>query len=151
MRTLLRRDNELDRNARLRVRALEVENELRDVLATPARVRDRRGRREQRLVELLRRLDVPAVRAKGIGHLDKIRVVQRGPHLAPVLPLLDARDGAIARVVKHDRYRADPVLHRRLVTTNWLRTIAWTLRALLVCVALWALVSSFFCRPRPRL
>jgi hypothetical protein len=30
----------------------------------------------------------------------------------------------------------DPAAHRQLVRTNWLRTLAWTLRALLLLPAL---------------
>ena len=34
----------------------------------------------------------------------------------------------------------DPVVHQRLVTTNWMRTVAWSTRGLLV---LWVASSSF--------
>jgi len=34
----------------------------------------------------------------------------------------------------------DPVVHQRLVTTNWMRTVAWSTRGLLV---LWMAISSF--------
>lgn len=30
--------------------------------------------------------------------------------------------------------RFDPVLHRRLVSTNWIRTAAWSTRAIVLCV-----------------
>lgn len=52
---------------------------------------------------------------------------------------------AILQVPQHGRLARrgfDTAVHTRLVSGNWLRTIAWTLRALLVCVALWALVSD---------
>lgn len=34
----------------------------------------------------------------------------------------------------------DPIVHQRLVTTNWMRTVAWSMRGLLV---LWMAISSF--------
>jgi len=41
----------------------------------------------------------------------------------------------------HDRLsrQFDPLIHRRLVSTNWLRTVAWSLRGLL---ALWMVLMS---------
>jgi hypothetical protein len=48
---------------------------------------------------------------------------------------------ALVQVPLHDRLSAgfDPALHRRLVRTNWVRTIAWTVRGLLTG---WLLYTS---------
>ena len=32
----------------------------------------------------------------------------------------------------------DPVIHQKLVSTNWIRTVAWSLRALLVLYMIWS-------------
>jgi hypothetical protein len=38
----------------------------------------------------------------------------------------------------------DAETHRSLVNTNWIRTAAWTLRAVLVLWLLWLALKSFF-------
>jgi len=38
----------------------------------------------------------------------------------------------------------DPVVHRRLVSTNWLRTAVWSLRGLLVLWMVWSMTSDYF-------
>jgi len=35
----------------------------------------------------------------------------------------------------------DPAVHRRLVRTNWVRTVAWSLRGLLVLWMLWNVIT----------
>ncbi|MEE2971937.1 MAG: hypothetical protein VX672_02340 [Planctomycetota bacterium] len=41
----------------------------------------------------------------------------------------------------------DPAAHARLVGSNWIRTIAWTLRGLLLAGAAWPLLSALEARP----
>lgn len=74
-------------------------------------------------------------------------VVDPPADVAPLLPLFAAAAMAVAygvtafvSVPLHARltHRWDPVAHRRLVATNWIRTAAWTLRAVLVAAILLA-------------
>ena len=50
---------------------------------------------------------------------------------------------AFLQVPSHGRLQAvyTPTAHRFLVRTNWLRTVGWTLRSLLVLAALWMQAS----------
>jgi hypothetical protein len=55
--------------------------------------------------------------------------------LGVLLLIIIAASTAFIQVPCHDRLCKEftTITHRRLVRTNWLRTVAWSLRGLLVC------------------
>lgn len=51
---------------------------------------------------------------------------------------------ALLQVPAHRRLERgfDAIIHRRLVTTNWVRTVAWSARGIIACVAARSLTES---------
>ena len=70
--------------------------------------------------------------------------LSEGPILAGLVGLgIIWLSTALIQVPCHEKLTRgfDPVIHKRLVITNWLRTIAWSLRGVLVLWMIWACLN----------